>query len=252
MFSLSQLINKDVISIYDCEKIGKVSGILVNKNLKCTYIIITHENINKVIQPKDILKYSNDSLLIRNKSCVNLVDNLELSILGQSKMLGVSVYDVDGNYIGKISDVNFLNYFKLFTITIDEKTFDIRKIFNISDSLCLIKNNNLKTKLSNYKPKGIPNIKQNDQEIKVEVLNNINDNPTKMEQINLHENNQSYSKSNTKGNFDYSILIGRKLKRNITSQNGEILLRVNSYIVKENIKTIRTFGKLYEVLKYSE
>lgn len=247
MSLISQVLNKKVISLFECEEIGNVSGILVNKKLKCTYIEIVNKDIYYLIKPKDIIEYSNDCIIIKNKTCINLKDNLELNILGQSKMLGLDVYDTTGKLIGKITDTKLERNFQLCQLIMDNDTsINLNQIFNLSENLCIIKSINFKSKLCNLKPTTIPKIKQK-MEIKVEVLKEEIKQPTESK-INIITPTQIKPQSN----FDYSLLIGRKIKQNIKAPNGEVLLRQNNYIKKEDIKTIRIFGKLYEVLKYSE
>jgi len=245
MISLSQIINKKVISVFECEELGNISGIYVDKKLKCNYLVINKDNMQWLLKPNTIL-YINDVIIIKNKSFVNLKDNLTLALANQSTLLNSYVYNVEGNYMGIIKDVYFSKGYNTDLIILDNnEQIMTRNILNIANNMCII-STDTPHKISNFRPKSIPNHKQ------TKLLDTLVETCKAPEKIIPEKINPPPTAISTQTNFDYSKLLGRKINKNIISSNGEILFKAQTYITKDCIKKIKTFGKLYEILKFSE
>jgi len=243
MYKISELISLPVLNIYEGEFEGIVYNIVFDCNIKkCKYACILNEDegIKKILKLTDIFKISKDSLLIKNNSVLSLECSHDNIISKCTTPLNLKVYNIDGEFIGKCTDVNLDKNFKIESIIINQdKIIPTKEIMSLGKSL--IFTNDTPIKISKFKPKFVIKTQNETNQNKIILLNN-NNTPTQIEQKTNHQ---------TKIITDYSFLIGRILERNIIATNGEILAKKNSVITKEIVNKTSLYGKLAELSRYS-
>lgn len=239
MFKLSEIISMAVISLYESEYIGTIYNITVdNKQKKCKYLLILNENENipKVLNVNDIYKFGKDCILIKNKSCIDLQSNISYELDNTTNPINTYAYNLDGDKLGIINDVIIdTNYNILKFIINNSNHIDTSSVFNIGKSAVLI--NKHKVNISKFKPK--EKIINTDKDNKVMILNNSPNSP----QIQPIQ---------PKIITDSKFLINRKLTKDITTSNGELIAKTGSKITKETIQKASLFGKLIEIARFSE
>ena len=237
MKRLSNIISSVVISIYEAREIGIVYNIsLDEKTKKCKYMCILNEenDITNVIHFRDIYSIGNDCVYIKNKEISELESNLDKDIEYCKSLLNLKVYDILGNYLGLCQDIEIDdNYQAINIITSNDKTIPVKQIINIG---AVIITGSKKIPISKFKPQNNIKIHSNINTDKVAILSTVsNITPT----------------SNSRVVTDSNFLLGRKITKDITANNGEILAKSGSIINKEIIYKTGLYGKIIELSRYS-
>lgn len=247
MIHSTDLVNKNVISLFDCKSVGTVDKLYIGKNWKCEYIGVHSLDLDYLISTKDIMSCTFDSIVIGNNSVLKLTQTFQLQLTNYMTLDSVAVYDFYGKYLGKIAKISLDDKYKIIDITLDNSnTITPREIFNISSSVCILKGDKNKS-VKSYKPKAVPkiNIVSQNYIVKTEsepITHNIVEEPTST------INTPSVAKSIPK----FNMLIGRICTKDITLPNGEIIVRHSSKINSNIIHKSQIYGKLYELVKYSK
>lgn len=247
MIHSTDLVNKNVISLFDCKSAGTVDKLYIGKNWKCEYIGVHSLDLDYLISTKDIMSCNYDSIVIGNNSVLKLAQTLQLQLTNYMTLDGVAVYDFYGKYLGKIARISLNDKYKIIDMTLDNaNTITSREIFNISSSVCILKGDKNKS-VKSYKPKAVPKINVISQNyiVKTEsepITHNIVEEPTPT------INTPSVAKSIPTVN----MLIGRICTKDITLPNGELIVRNSSKINSNIIHKSQIYGKLYELVKYSK
>lgn len=247
MIHSTDLVNKNVISLFDCKSAGTVDKLYIGKNWKCDYIGVHSLELDYLLSTKDILSCNYDSIVIGNNSVLKLEDTYELRLTNYMTLACISVYDFYGKYLGKISQISLDDKYKIVSMSLDNSnTITPREIFNISSSVCILKGDKNKS-VKSYKPKTIPkiNIVSQNYIVKTEsepITHNIVEEPTPT----IH------TPSVAKSIPTVNMLIGRICTKDITLPNGEIIVRRSSKINSNIIHKSQIYGKLYELVKYSK
>ena len=244
MIELNKIINKPVISLYNCQCLGLVSNCYVSKKWKCKYIEITNNNVQYIIETSKLLSYDNDSIIIRNSAILNLKESVELQLNQCSTLLNLDIYSTSGRMLGKINNIIFDTKYNIVSVKTD-KDIELAKnsFFNISNQILLVKEPNTNIKISNCKPKSFPTAKSPYSKISVNIESEtiLESTPPKQNPI---INKPTIS--------DTSILIDRTSTKPIISNNGEVICRANARITHDIVKKARVFGKLFELIKCSK
>lgn len=238
---ISDIISTPVISLYEGDYLGIVYNIMFDyKQKKCNYacIINDEDSIPHLIKFKDIFKIGKSCIYIKNKSSLNLELNCEKEIEYNANPLNLKVFDLECNFLGTSQDVVIDENFYLSKLILNNgKEISKEDIFNIGKSAIIIGN----SKISIQKLKPIQKvIKQEKNEQKVVILNNILDSPN----LDNLQNNKIIT--------DFRFLIGRIINKDILALNGELIAKKNSVITKDLINKASHFGKLVEITRYSK
>jgi len=237
MINTSSLIGKKIISLYNCEILGYISKFYFNKNLKVKYFVITNNCEEYVVDSSKILCLQNSSLVIRNSSSFILKENMSLILQDYILINDIEIYSTSGLELGKINNIDLDDKLNLINIqSTSNETFHKSLIFNISNNICLIKDDKNTVSLKNCRPKSVPKPKTRYNNISVSIQDDNKTNKPTIQNIKPTDTN---------------ILIDRICKKNIIAPNGEMIARLNSKITYEIVKKARLYGKLYELVKFS-
>ena len=235
MNKISNIISMPVISLYESKHIGIIYNITLDyKQKKCKYACILNEedNILSIVDFNDIYKIGKDCVFIKNTTVMNLKDNFDKELEVCDNPINFKIYNINGNYIGNLIDIEINNKYEITSIIIDNgQTIKKDNIVNIGN-IVLISDNTVK--ISKFKPiiKEIPinTINFND---KVLILNNTKE------------------KNNNKIITDFRFLVGRILSKDVVALNGEIIARHGSIVTKDVVNKASYYGKLVEIARYS-
>ncbi len=238
MLQCSKLMSKIVISIYDCQEMGKVDFFYIAKGLKLKYVQILHNGLTYLIATRDLIARDKDCITIRNASVLHLKDTLDCQLLGCSTILGIKCYSIDGEYLGAIKDAYFDKLVLAKLVLTNGQEYTKKDVLQISQDLCIISAAGQSGRISSYRPKGVPRPKADYNNITVEISNPIN----------------AKSATNTlpqKIVCDIPTLLHRTTTKAILANNGEVIVRAFTKLTREHINKARMYGKLYELMKYS-
>lgn len=235
MKTLSNLIGKPIISIYNGQIEGYVKNLLFDKKLtKVVFLQFFDDNTQeeKLLQTKTIYKFGQDAIIIKNDSEV-IIDTVDIS--NYINPINLEVYSLDGNKKGKIVDVA-LNECKVDNLILqNNKVLAINNVLNVGKNVVILKNELKKVKITDFKNK-TKFVKVNSN-IKVEMQNGSTIiTPQKPKKILTN-------------NIDF--LIGRKTNKNIYADNGELIVKKQTKVTSSIIDIVCKYGKLKELTSNS-
>ena len=252
---VSKIISLQVISIWNKQIEGTVENVLFeSKSNKLKYLKIYNEkdNFTYFLLPSNIYAINESVLLIKNNSVLNPIINLELSTKSCFNPIGATIFDIDGNNYGSISDLELDNNFKILKVLSPNKEISLKDIFIFGENISFLKPTK-NIKISSFAPKNKIALKKRN-EIIVETLSNTNEvlkSETNLE--NIIKKDTTTSSSHPKRIITESrFLLNRIVYENITLQNGEVLIKKNSKINSNIIEKARKFGKLIELTQKSK
>lgn len=239
MYKVSELISTPVISIYESSYQGIIYNILFDlKAKKCKNICVLDENnsIQKSLKYSEIYQISNECIFIKNESQIEPDCNSDIEDKKYINPLNVKIFDLSGKFIGKCIDIELDSKFNIVSIfSSSGKIIKSVEIFNWSKSAIII--HDKVQSLSKFKPttKILPTTTHNNKVLILEQQS------TTSQQI---ENKEKII-------TDFKFLIGRKLKKDIVSINGEIIAKNGNTITKDIVNKASFYGKLVELTRHS-
>lgn len=287
MIKITEILSKPVISLLDSKTEGIVKNAIFDKNFKrLKYLVLFDNNEHqeeKTLSIQNIYSYGENAIIVKDGQDLSL----ELSTVKISdKLLPINnaVYTYLGKCVGKVTDILLDDKYYIKSLIIGQTEIDINEILSSGEDAVIIQDKNKKVNISNIKRKKSKKVAILDTKLnydqKVVILNNEKDevpsiqvkediqndqeniNTTLIDnQIITQENNENKPKikytlkdepSLPKIMFANSdFLIGRKLEKNIYSQNKELIARKNTKITLEIINKAKMFYKLRELTKFS-
>ena len=237
MENVSKFLGKPVVSIFNGNFEGYVKNVLVNKKLeKICYIEIFDDitSEEKILDVKDIHNFKNDAIMLKNSENIYIKNTIETNCVNP---IGFNIFTVTGNDIGKIANLTFDNKFNIVEIILkNEKILHKQDILTVGENI-VIKKDNAKIKLSNFKPKTEIQTKTNlNQLVEIMSQNEVPVTKTHPNKILLPS---------------YEFLIGRKVGQNIYADNGQILIKKHGKITAQIIDIASKNGKLKELTTFS-
>jgi len=171
MSKISEIISKQIISLYDAKIVGTVENIFLDEKLKNLkgFIVFEDENQDKkILFIEDLLSSNEDNLVIRNSSKLK-----EFTLFStQNNPINKEVFSITGDYLGKIFEIELKNN-KIVNF-LSNKNNQIIKIFPekiVSENEIIIYNlSDKKINKSHFAPKTKANYIQ---DIKVEIMENL-------------------------------------------------------------------------------
>ena len=237
MWKVSNIISSFVVSVFDGQVEGVVNNILFNNKKQAKYLIISRNDEEFfVLDTKDIYKLGNNTVIIKNSTVLNLMDNKEQEIKDCFSPINSIVVNIDGDFLGYVIDINLDEKFNIISVNSqDEKTINLKQILNLSDSAIIVcSNNKIVPKLSRFKQK---------EKIKIPTKNNEN------LTVEIMDKNNTILPQRTVANFNF--LLNRKVSKNIVNFNGEIIIKENQIINSKVLDIAKINGKIRELTKYS-
>jgi len=233
MINCNYLNSLSVLSLYEGELLGKVNNLFFSNNLKkLEEIEIISENDTKLILPaKNIYKIGKNAITIKNNQCLNIKINSTNLIACPINSKG---YTINGEYLGYIKEISITDKFATSKIYLENN-----KVLEYGDIASCGKN----TVIFNCKENKI-NIKKFEPVIQNEFVKNDNS-----EVVAVSEKEVKQEKPKLKEISD-TFLLGRKCTKDIINFNNEILIKANTVINKKNLKEIKKYNKLRELMLF--
>jgi sporulation protein YlmC with PRC-barrel domain len=224
-----------IISIYESKIVGYIHNALFNKKTyKCEYIIVNStDDIEYLLDSKNIINISKDSITIANKTKLTLLENDMKIIETLSNPINADVHNISGDKLFKIKDILLDSKLKIDKFILDNNDMIAsHHIVTFTEKIAIY--SKTKLRLSSYKPKS-----------KIVV-----DTPKK---IVVVENNKLNTITNVPTLIgDTKILLNRIALKDMILPNGEILIKHGYTITCNTIKTACKYGKLIELTKFSK
>ncbi|MGN1221647.1 MAG: PRC-barrel domain-containing protein [Christensenellales bacterium] len=233
MKTLSNLIGKPIISIYNGKIEGYVKNLLFDKKLtKLCFLQFFDDNTQeeKLLNVKSIYSIGQDAIILKNSFEIILDTIDESNYINPNNF---QIYSVAGNKIGKVADITLNDKNKIENLVLQDKTkLLLKNILNVGDRVIILKEGQSKLKISDFKSK-TNIIKYSKSNIKVEIQNGVT-------VIKPQKPNKVIANN-------YEFLIGRKTNKNIYADNGELLVKKQTKISTNIIDVVCRNGKLKEL-----
>jgi sporulation protein YlmC with PRC-barrel domain len=261
---LTDILSKEVISVFNGKNEGTVLNVCFDKNLKkLTYLIIlTDEDEEKLLQVENIYRLGK-VVIIKNSDLLEPIPNVEKEIVSNNP-INKKCYSLSTEDYGIIKDIEIDENFQTKSILANQ---ELKILDLISFNEILIFNDLGKKMIKSYfKPRFINN-NSNTQTVNILLKENNNSNNNEIEEKNdkiLIKNEQNDDKDKKKFSFNIStslpnksytenlsLLLGRKVTKNIMTQNNEIIARKNATITDKMLLVAKANQKIKELSIYS-
>lgn len=241
MLNISCLISLPVVSIYDVRLEGIIENVLINKTTKkLEWLVIYDEenDLKKVVPFNKVYSINNNGISIKNSSCINLFESIELQLDSLHNPINSYVYSFDDGITGRVKDIQ-VNNGHIENFIIDNKLVPHSMILSFTNQLTIIKQKQTQ-KLSNFSYK----------KIRISKLLEIDNNTE--HKVNILDNSNKEIYVPKKAVVNYNFLINRTTTKDISTSSGEVIVKKDSVITLNLIDNIRKNGKLKELTLYSK
>ncbi len=233
MEKISNIISKKVISLETANQVGYVVNVIFDERVKffTGLIIIDDESENSfVLKREDIHSMGDDTIMIKSADC------LEYNISSNSNNpVGKTVYDSNGNCLGRVCDVELsgkvvkkiITSFCEFPQRFVRKSGDNFIIYGIYKKE---KEKTFKEKVDTFQASNLP---------KVTIASTINNESIKPE-------------SPTRIFVNSNLLIGKIVINEILGFNNELIAKKNDVINQKIINKAKSHNKLNLLSYYSK
>lgn len=232
MNKISELISKEVISIYECERVGTICGVCFNKPFTKIngYIIFNDEtDIESFINTNKIYALTEEGILIRNTT------KIEPLFEQPNSPINKQAFTINGNNLGKIIDAVIDEKSNLlYLVTNKDIQIDVKNIVNVGTDMILLKENDEKISLNNFKPK--------------ETFETYSENNIKVKIVPIQNTQSHQSTFPTKLVANTPNLLGKRAKYTLMGLNNEVIIHENQIISDTIIKTAKKHNKLNELV----
>ena len=212
----TQLLNKEVISIFDGQKCGKVHCGNFNHSGKLSSLIISDNEKFQTLDIKDIFACANDCIMIKNNTKLIVANH------ANNKLLHKEVFTISGKCVGHVSDIIVNEKFYIDKIITNSAEFSFNQIIK-NNNIIVINDENSHYKPHQFAPKAMVTAKSIPQQ-KVVITTKI---PIKV---------------NSK-----SFFLGKKLFKDFVSKDNIVLARKNNFVSQSLINIAKEHNSLFEL-----
>jgi sporulation protein YlmC with PRC-barrel domain len=260
---LTDILSKEVISVFNGKNEGTVLNVCFDKNLrKLTYLIIlTNEDDEKLLQVENIYRIGK-VVIIKNSDLLEPIPNVEKEIVSNNP-INKKCYSLSTEDYGAVKDIEINERYQTISLFANQE-LKITDLLSFNEILIF---NDLNKKIikSYFKPKFLGSKDSTAQT--VNILLNQNNNAKIEENNNKNDINNENNEEKDKKKFSFnintslpnksytenlSLLLGRKVTKNIMTQNNEIIARKNATITDKMLLVAKANQKIKELSIYSK
>ncbi|MBQ8430616.1 MAG: PRC-barrel domain-containing protein [Clostridia bacterium] len=244
MTNIKNILSLPVLSLFEGDLIGEISNLYFDKKLKKLELIVVscEGDLNYSLSPKQIYKLGKNAITIKNSQCLtlNLEDNTENLV---STPLNSKAYTIQGEYLGKISEISLNEKFEVENIVLDnEKILESNKLASCGKNTVIVYDENTKINVSRFKFNLSPKIFKTKEPAKVETMPA----PPTVEEIKP-EITLPQSAVNSP-----NFMIGRVATQDIYYDDRKLLINANSTITEKTLALACRTNKIKELMLYSK
>lgn len=231
-----------VLSLYEGELIGVVDKLYFDKKLKKLIEIelIGEDDVRFILPTKNIYHIGKNAITVKNNQAVSLkVTNSDYF----SSPIGSKAYSINGEYLGTISELSLNEKYLTECLCLDnDATIELSRLASFGKNTIIFYDTNNSVDVKKFTPNKTPKVFKEDAIQVAEIL------PT---QDNIADPSQAVSIDDTSKKVDTpDFLLGRICIKDIYNFNNEILIKANTLVNKKNLKEIKRFGRLRELMLY--
>ena len=224
--AIRDIISKKVISIFDGEVVGYVLGLKIRDRMQKIENLVVADDENEMeytLKMQDVFSMDNEFVMIRNKS--------KLLVTTDSKCSNINmlVVGVNGANYGIIEDIKYSKNYKIDKIICENSEIIPQNIISMSENIIVFNDSDIKYNRSNFAINKVIDIQTNANQ-KVEIL--------------PHSTLPTPIKVNST-----ATLLGRRLNKDLMTNNGEIIARKNSIVTIPIINSAKQFNIMAELIQ---
>lgn len=234
MYYSNDLISLSVLSIYEGELIGNVDKLYLDKNLKklIELEVVSGEGVRLRLPVKNIYRIGKNAVTIKNNQAVSVkIDTTELVACP----LNSKAYSINGEYLGVIKEFCFNEKFTTEKISLENNaTLDVENLAICGKNTLIFNNLSNKVDVKKFTPNKTPKAYKTETEEMVTTMPEPEKEETQIVEV---VNNEEF-------------LLGRRCSKDIVNFNNEVLIKANGLVNKTNLKAVKKFKKLRELMLY--
>ncbi len=261
MYRVSNILSKQVINLYDGKFEGTIKNICLKENLKQIkwFILFDEDGEEFMLDPNKIYKVG-QAITIKNNDGIFNTSNIYN--MENNNPINLMCYSVNGEIIGKVSDVELSKNFYIENFYIDENKITTNQIVKISKNLIIVNTEKTKVSLSTFKPK-IPII--NDQDTNIVEIQPMDIQPQIEKEIPQEIQEEKTLQTPTRKTFvvdkninqqriitNQNVLLGRKATKTVYGINNEIIIRKDCIINSKTLEYAKLHNKTTELTLFSK
>lgn len=279
MIKLTEILSKPIISLSNCKTEGIVRDAVFDRNFKRLKFLILFDNDehldDKSLNINSIYSYGENAIVVKDDEDLSLVVS-NMQTCDKSNVINCSCYTYLGKFLGKVTDILLDEKYYVKGLVVGQTTIEINDIINTGEDTVIVQDKEVKINVTNLKRKKKKCVQLQDIKLdnsqKVYILNpqeKFEEAEVKEENTNIEEDVKEWKEKDVKETpkikykltelpsnpmlvtTNYEFLIGRKLDRNLYSQNLELIARKNTKITTDIINKARLLNKTRELIKFS-
>lgn len=265
MIKVSELLGKRLMALNSAKLIGTVGNIVFDEKLTSGRLleVFGDEDTDAEIRYVELKKVKSldfDACVIADKSFA--LPAWAADANGAKNPINCDCFNQDGKSLGKVRDV-ILDGTKVAAVLLDSGEMTPEKLISRSDKLIVFNDSGKHIKL--YRPKTTvpkPHKANADTAVKIHTAQPERTQPPEPQEnqtnialpARVPQTNTVVTRTPAKDEITnpYAFLIGKTLVKDISADNGVVLLRRHSVITDEIISAARQHGKLVQLALYAE
>ncbi len=231
---VSEIISKEIISIYECESVGTVKDVCFNKLLKKVngFVFFNDDSdLDCYIPTSKIYKLYDEGILIKNTR------KIEYFYDESNNPINKKVFSIAGKDCGKIVEIEITQEGNVeYMLTSKGEQINPDNILTNGINIILIKEQDQKISISSFKPKDKIEVSHENLQVKIVKMPIIEE--------------QEFSPISTppKITTNTSSLLGKRAKRTIMGLNNEVIVKQNQLISQYTLNLAKKHNKTNELI----
>ena len=243
----TELISQPIINLYSGNYEGTIKDICFDNRYKRVKWLIYFEESgdmeDKALDASKIHHIGPNAITIKNGDGIYPLVSIEGDLV-RNNILGHSVYNTDGEFIGRVQEIVLNNNMSVGSVLLENSTLDTNKIISSRDHTIII-NTGKKLNLKRSKHRHMEKLAKQNQKVIIQQVSPPTIQQPKSNTITFSPNENIRTITNT------STLLGRTITQNIYGSNNEIIAKKNTKITARHIEWASQNNKLSELTIYS-
>ncbi len=239
MYQCKDFYDLNILSLYEGDLLGKVDKLFFDKKIKklCEMELVGTDGAKLTLPIKNIYHVGKNAITVKNNQAVMLKNTHEEYCLAP---IGSKVFSITGEFLGVVNEIIFNEKFLSEKLLLDNgEIMDINNMASCGKNSVIFYCSDKKISLKSFTPNEQPKEFKGDY-VKTETM------PIKeVEQKKIQTKTQVLLQNT-------NFLLGRTCTKDIFNFNNELLIKAHSVVNKKNLKEISKFGKLRELMLYSQ
>ena len=256
MYKVTDIISKPVINLYNGACEGTVKNICFDPSLKKAQSLILFndsEDEEVLLDITKVFSLGESAITIKNNNGITPL--IFAQKVKYNNPINNTVYNLEGDCLGKVSDLTLNQNFKIEEIIVSNNTYSSKSVVSYNHDNLIINSSGIKFAKESCRPKSTK-IKTNNLVTimpkitlpKIEPPKIESDIPTPQKTNYVISTNPLPDRVVSNQNF----LIGRKALKTVYGINNEIIIKKDSIITDKIIQNAKTHNKLIELAVFSK